>query len=147
MKPRSALVLLVEDNPADAILMQDAIEDRSIELVVMEDGADACAYVRGDGPFKGVRRPDLIILDLNLPGMNGKDVLAALKSAVNTRAIPVVIFSSSRATADIAETYELGANSYLQKPLELDAYRNAIHALETFWFSAAHLPPSSNMIN
>ncbi|RAI03158.1 response regulator [Acuticoccus sediminis] len=145
MTERSALMLLVEDNPADAILMEEAISGSGIQLVVVEGGVDACAYVNGQRPFEGAQRPDLIVLDLNLPDMNGKDVLATMKSSIGTRTIPVVVFSSSRASADVDETYELGANSYMQKPLELGAYREVIDSLERFWFSAVRLPRSTQM--
>ena len=143
MNKRSSVLLLVEDNPADALLMEEAITGHGIELVVIEGGSDACAYVSGRRPYQGAPRPDLIVLDLNLPDMNGKDVLATVKASVDTRTIPVVVFSSSRSQSDVVETYELGANSYMQKPLELEAYREVVHSLESFWFSAAQLPPAS----
>ncbi|UOM32770.1 response regulator [Acuticoccus sp. I52.16.1] len=137
------MLLLVEDNPADAILMEEAMSGRGIDLVVVEGGNEACDYVCGRRPYQDAPRPDLIVLDLNLPDMSGKDVLATVKSGVDTRTIPVVIFSSSRSQSDVVETYELGANSYMQKPLELEAYRDVVHSLEKFWFSAAQLPPSA----
>ena len=142
---KSASILLVEDNPADVVLMGEAIADRDIELHVVGGGADAFAFLTGQRPYQGQRRPDLIVLDLNLPDMSGKDVLAGIKSDLDMRSIPVIIFSSSRARSDVSETYELGANSYMQKPLELESYRDAVRSMEHYWFSVAHLPPTPVM--
>lgn len=145
-RDRDVCVLLIDDNAADALLAREAItgaaDECGIDLVIVADGGEALDYVAQRGPYANARRPDLILLDLNLPGLSGKDVLAAIKSSTATRAIPVVVFSASLARSDIAESYELGANCFIPKPLEFDAYVESLKSLDRFWFTSAALPES-----
>jgi len=135
-------ILLVEDNPGDADLTKETLESGRLhaEISVVIDGEQAVAYLSRKHPYETVERPDLVLLDLNLPKMNGQEVLAEIKRHATLRSIPVVILTSSDAERDIVKSYELGANCYVTKPVGLDAYQAVVRAVEDFWFSVVKLP-------
>jgi CheY-like chemotaxis protein len=129
-------VLLVEDSPHDVRFVREALsESGNVELEVVSNGSDVIAALE-----RGARLPDLVLLDLNLPGCRGEEVLRAIRARPRTRRVPVVILSSSRAPEDVRRCYEDHANSYIVKPLEYDDFRAAILSLERFWFETATLP-------
>lgn len=135
-------VLLVEDNPGDAELTRETLADAKIhvDLSVVTDGPMALAYLRREGPFSDVRRPDLVLLDLNLPKMSGLEVLAELKRDAALKLIPVVVLTSSDASIDILRSYDHGASCYVTKPVGLAAFQEVVKAIESFWFSVVRLP-------
>lgn len=135
-------VLLVEDNPADADLMRETIEASKLrlDLAVVKDGVEAIQYLRSEGPYLKSPRPDLILLDLNMPRMNGRQVLANVKSDADLRGIPVVVLTSSGAEQDIVQSYNLGANCYVIKPVDLKAFQSIVKQVESFWFTVVKLP-------
>jgi CheY-like chemotaxis protein len=135
-------VLLVEDNAADADLTCETLEESKLqmELSVAMDGVQALAMLNRRGEFAGLPRPDLILLDLNLPKKDGRQVLAEIKANPELRGIPVVILTSSDAAKDVAESYALGANCYVTKPVDLRAFQTIVQAVEGFWFSIVKLP-------
>ena len=135
-------VLLVEDNPADADLMRETIEGSKLrlDLSTVKDGDEAIQYLRGEGAFANAKRPDLILLDLNLPRMNGRQVLASVKGDADLRGIPVVVLTSSSAEQDIVQSYNLGANCYVIKPVDLKAFQSIVKQVENFWFTVVKLP-------
>lgn len=136
-------LLLVEDNPADAELTADTLQDCRIlhRLNVVGDGVEALRFVRQEGEFRDAPRPDLILLDLNLPRMNGHEVLAHLKEHADLKRIPVVVLTSSRSEKDIIASYDLHAAAYVQKPLDLDGFARIVRAIEGFWLSVVCFPP------
>lgn len=135
-------ILLVEDNPADAHLTQVSFAESKIRnrLDVVTDGVEALAYLRQEGPYADVPRPDLILLDLNMPRMDGRDVLAVIKVDEHLRTIPVVVLTSSEAEADIVKSYELHANCFVSKPVDLQGLETITRAIESFWFEVVRLP-------
>ena len=139
----SIRVLVAEDNPADADLLQETINEGKLQLklTTVKDGVEVIEYLRGEGKFAGAPRPDLILLDLNLPRMNGRQVLAKVKSDANLRGIPIVVLTSSSAEQDIAQSYNLGANCYVMKPVDLKAFQAIVRQVEDFWFTIVKLPP------
>jgi len=139
---KSIQVLLVEDNPADADLMRETIEGAKLHLslAAVKDGVEAVQYLRGKGPFAGAVRPDLILLDLNLPRMNGGQVLAQVKGDADLRGIPVVVLTSSSAEQDIVQSYNLGANCYVIKLVDPKAFQAIVKQVEDFWFTVVKLP-------
>ena len=136
-------VLLVEDDPGDVELTTEAFKEGKIvvNLTVIEDGVKALAYLRREAPYAGAVRPDLILLDLNLPKKDGREVLRDIKSDEHLKGIPVVVLSTSDAEVDILKTYGLGANCYINKPVQLDQFTKVVRAIEEFWFSLVKLPP------
>lgn len=136
-------ILLVEDNPADVRLTKEAMRDAKVRnrLRVARDGVEAMAFLRRQGQFAGAPRPDLILLDLNLPKKDGRDVLAEIKTDEDLRRIPVVILTTSQAEQDILRTYDLHANCYVNKPVGLDEFITVIQAIEDFWLTIVKLPP------
>lgn len=136
-------VLLVEDDPGDVDLTKEALREGkvAINLHVVDDGVKAMAYLRQEGSYAGEVRPDLIVLDLNLPKKDGREVLGELKSDEKLKRIPVVILTTSDAEADVLKTYGLGANCYITKPVGLDQFAKVVRAIEDFWFSVVKLPP------
>jgi CheY-like chemotaxis protein len=135
-------ILLVEDNAADIRLTREALKDAKIlnDLHVVRDGVEAMAFLRhGDG-FADVPRPDIIILDLNLPRMDGKEVLAEVKTDPSLRTIPVAVLSTSEAEIDVLQSYDLGANCFLTKPVDLDQFLKVVRAVEDFWLGMVRLP-------
>ena len=135
-------ILLVEDNPGDVRLTQEALKDAKVlnEMSVVEDGVEAMAFLRGEGQYTGRPRPDLILLDLNLPKKDGREVLAEVKAAEQLRRIPVVVLTTSSAEQDILKSYDLHANCYITKPVDLDQFVSVIKAIECFWLTAVKLP-------
>ena len=136
-------ILLVEDNPGDVRLILEAFKegDGNINIHLTKDGVDAMAFLRREGEYNYVTRPDLILLDLNLPKKDGKEVLAEIKSDENLKYIPVLVLTTSKAETDIAQAYHMHANCYITKPANLDQFTKMIRHIEDFWLSTATLPP------
>jgi len=134
-------ILVVEDSPSDARLIREALRETAVEvqITVARDGVEAMDSLNGGGKTPA-DRPDLILLDLNLPRKNGREVLAEIKSSPDLRQIPVLVMTSSRADEDVARAYSLNANCYIVKPHELSEYVRVIRAIEDFWFLTATLP-------
>lgn len=143
VNPQLVNILLVEDNPGDVRLTKEALRDSKVlnQLNVVSDGVEAMAYLRKQGSHARAARPDLILLDLNLPKKDGRQVLEEIKTDANLKAIPVVILTSSKAEEDIAKSYAHHANCYVAKPIGLDAFVSAVKAIEDFWLSIVKLPP------
>jgi len=137
-------VLLVEDNPADVRLTREVLADGKIAntLHTVGDGEQAMAFLRRTGPYADSPRPDLILLDLNLPRKDGREVLAEVKSDPALKAIPVVVLTTSRSDRDILESYNLHANCYISKPVDLLQFMEVIRAIEDFWLTIVRLPPA-----
>jgi len=135
-------VLLVEDSPGDVRLTQEAFRDanRSIHLQVASDGVEAMAFLRREGPHADAPRPDLILLDLNLPKMDGREVLTQIKADASLKTIPTVILTTSEAEADIVRCYQLQANCYLSKPVQFDAFASLVRSINDFWLTKVKLP-------
>jgi CheY-like chemotaxis protein len=136
-------ILLVEDNPGGVRLAQEALREARVQgrLSVAADGAEALAFLRRQGPFARAPRPDLILLDLNLPRKDGFEVLAAIKGDDRLKRIPVVVLTTSRAEHDVRRAYDLHANAYVTKPVDLDQFLAVVKSLQGFWFTTATLPP------
>lgn len=143
MQVSLAQILLVEDNAADVLLTREALRDTKIanELHVVRDGVEALDFLFQRNGFEDVPRPDLVILDLNLPRMDGKEVLAEIKQDQSLRSIPVAILTTSSAEKDIVGSYDLGANCYLTKPVDLQQFLNVVQTMEEFWLAMVRLPP------
>ena len=141
--PRPAQVLLVEDSPTDVLMTQEAFEQANLlsNLHVVEDGVEAVTFLRRAGPYGHVPRPDLILLDWNLPRKNGPEVLAEVKADADLRAIPIVVLTTSQAERDVLTAYGLHANCYITKPVNLKDFVRAIHEIISFWFAVVTLPP------
>jgi CheY-like chemotaxis protein len=139
---RPAEILLVEDNAGDVRLIREALADRKgrANLTVVANGEDALALLRREGPHGKADRPDLILLDLNLPRKGGRELLAAIKGDERLRPIPVVILSSSQAERDILDSYDHHANCYVSKPLDLDEFIDVVRRIEEFWLTVVRLP-------
>jgi len=142
-RSRPIEVLLVEDNPGDVRLTREALKDGKVSnhLSVMQDGVEALRFLRREGPYAGAPRPDVVLLDLNLPKKDGRQVLQEMKQDRSLRTIPVVVLTSSDAERDIVGAYELQANCYITKPVDLDQFITAVKSIEDFWFSIVKLPP------
>ena len=137
-------ILLVEDNPGDVRLTREALRDAKVRnnVAVTVDGVEALAYLRREGPYASAVRPDLILLDLNLPRKGGIEVLAEIRADEQLTSIPVVILTSSQAEQDIMQSYMLHANAYVNKPMDLDQFIAVVKAIEDFWFEIVWLPPN-----
>lgn len=135
-------ILLVEDNPADVRLVREALRhsDSPYALNVAPDGVEALAYLRGEGTYADRVPPDLVLLDLNLPRKDGRQVLAELKADERLARIPVVVLSTSQADEDVAKAYALHANCYVSKPVDLDEFIARMHSVEQFWLTVVRLP-------
>ncbi len=138
-----ARILLVEDNPGDIRLTKEAFKNGRIEndLHVVSDGVDALEFLSQEGEYADAPRPDLILLDLNLPRMNGDEVLEELQDDPSLQRIPVIVLTSSQAEEDVIASYDLNANAYLTKPVDPDAFIETVRTFEKFWFSMVRLPP------
>jgi two-component system, chemotaxis family, response regulator Rcp1 len=136
-------VLLVEDNPGDVRLTQETFRDANplVHLHVASDGVEAMAFLKHQGVHIHAFRPDLILLDLNLPKMDGREALSLIKGDEDLKTIPTVILTTSEAKADIVKSYQLQANCYLSKPVQLDAFENLVKSINDFWLTKAKLPP------
>ena len=137
-----AEILLVEDNPGDVRLMKEAFREAKVEknLTVVNDGVKALAFLKKELPYQNATRPDMILLDLNLPKKHGQEVLQEIKSDPNLRRIPVVILTTSKAEQDILKTYDLHANCYISKPADLEKFIKVIRTIEDFWLTIVNLP-------
>jgi chemotaxis family two-component system response regulator Rcp1 len=137
-------ILLVEDNPGDADLAREALDGSKFnnDLHVVDDGEKAMAFLRREGPYADMPRPDLILLDLNLPRKDGRQVLAEIKADDYLKRIPVVILTTSKAEEDVIKSYNLHANCYITKPIDLNQFLNVVRAIEDFWLSIVVLPPN-----
>ena len=143
--PESALpieVLLVEDDPGDVLMTQEAFADYKIanRLTVVTNGEDAIAYLRKQGRFAEVPTPDLVLLDLNLPRRNGREVLRDVKGDPDLRRIPVVVLTTSEAEEDVLASYDLHANAYVRKPVDFDQFVAAVRAIDDFFITVVRLP-------
>ena len=136
-------ILMVEDNPGDVRLTVEALKEAKVRnnLHTVEDGVEALAFLRREGRYAEVPRPDLVLLDLNLPKMNGREVLAEIKEDPDLRRIPVVILTISQAEQDIVKSYNLHANCYITKPVDLDQFLEVVKSIENFWLTIVKLPP------
>jgi CheY-like chemotaxis protein len=136
-------VLLVEDNPGDAHLTKIALADGKmhINLSIVEDGVEAIAFLRRQGKYAEAPHPDLILLDLNLPKKDGREVLKEIKTDQLLKRIPVVILTTSQAEEDILKAYDLCANCYIAKPVDFDQFIKIVQSIEDFWFTIVKLPP------
>ena len=136
-------ILLVEDNPADADLTRENLESSKIlnDLHVAIDGIDALEFLRREGKHKDAPRPDLVLLDLNLPRKDGREVLAEMKADKSLKRIPVVVLTSSQAEEDVVKSYELQASAYVSKPVDLTGFGKIVRGIEGFWFSVVRFPP------
>lgn len=142
VRERPLEILLVEDNPGDVRLLREALREglRSNTLSVVTDGTAALAFLRREGAFQAAPHPNVILLDLNLPKMDGRQVLAAIKGDPRLRRIPVVILTTSADERDVLGSYDLGANCYITKPVDLDQFIAAVQAIEQFWLTVVTLP-------
>jgi len=139
-------ILLVEDNPGDSRLAKEALKESKLKnnLYIAEDGVEALNFLYRTGKYSKMPRPDLIILDLNLPKKDGREVLAEIKNDDNLKRIPVVILTISKAEEDILKTYNLHANCYVTKPLDLDQFMKVVKSIEDFWLTIVKLPNGKN---
>lgn len=136
-------ILLAEDNPGDAKLTEKAFEQGSIlnNLHIVEDGVEAMKYLRQEDDYRETSRPDLVLLDLNMPRKDGWEVLEDLKEDPKLRRIPVIVLTSSEAEEDIVKSYELRANAYMTKPVDFDGFMDVVKSFEEFWLSVVKMPP------
>ena len=142
MKPMQADVLLVEDSAAEARLALEALREGQfqVRLHIVSDGAQAMAFLRQEGAYQDAPRPHLVLLDLNLPRKDGREVLRDIKEDAALRRIPVIILTTSQAQTDIRRAYELHANCYVQKPLELEGFIETVRSIHRYWLQLAELP-------
>jgi CheY-like chemotaxis protein len=142
MSGRPIEILLVEDNPGDVRLTREALNEGHVRnnLTVAKDGAEALAMVRRQPPYDVAPRPDLVLLDLNLPKLDGRQVLAEMKADPELRRIPVVVLTTSKAEEDVMRSYDLYANSYITKPVDFDQFIKVVQSIEDFWLTIVTLP-------
>jgi CheY-like chemotaxis protein len=138
-------ILVVEDNPGDARLIKEVLNDNKVysSLYIVNDGVEAMNFLHREGKYKDVSIPDLIILDLNLPRKDGREVLAEIKADVKLKHIPIVIMTISQAEEDILKSYNLHANCFITKPIDLNQFIKVVKSIEDFWFSIVKLPPKA----
>jgi two-component system, chemotaxis family, response regulator Rcp1 len=143
IKAKAIDILLVEDNLGDVRLTREALKEGKVlnTLHVVGDGIEALEFLRHEGQYARASHPDIILLDLNLPRMDGRELLAEIKSDLNLRRIPVVILTTSKAEEDIIKSYDLHANCYITKPVDLDQFFVVVKSVEEFWFTIVKLPP------
>jgi CheY-like chemotaxis protein len=141
---RSVGILLIEDNPGDVRLTREIMAESKVRnsLTVLDNGEDAMAYLRRQGRYRDMAPPDLILLDLNVPRKDGREVLAEMKADPDLRRIPVVVLTTSRAEEDILRTYDLHANCFITKPVDLDQFIKVVKSIEDFWLEIVKLPPA-----
>ena len=142
MRIKPIEILLAEDNPGDARLTVEGFKDAKVKnnITVVEDGIEALAYLRHEGEYVDAVRPDLILLDLNMPKKDGREVLAEIKADEELRRIPVLVFTISNAERDILEAYNLQANAFITKPIDLNEFITVVKSLEEFWLTIVKLP-------
>jgi CheY-like chemotaxis protein len=140
---RPVEILLVEDNPGDVALTKKAFEKRNLlnNLHVAEDGVEAMQFLRQEGTYADKPRPDIVLLDLNMPRKDGREVLREVKEDADLRQIPVIVLTSSEAEEDIVKSYDLQANAYLTKPVDFGGFMDIIERFEQFWLSVVRMPP------
>jgi CheY-like chemotaxis protein len=136
-------VLLVEDDPGDVLLIREAFSEQKVgnTLSVVSDGVQAMRYVRGEGEYAGQKRPDLVLLDLNLPRKSGTEVLAEIKGDPALATIPVIVLTTSEAEEDVLRSYQAHANAYITKPVDFDCFRQIVHKIDDFFIGIVRLPP------
>jgi CheY-like chemotaxis protein len=141
-KVRPVDILLVEDNPGDAQLAREALKTGKVHVAlhVVVDGVDAMDFLKQRGAFAAAPRPDLVLLDLNLPRKDGREVLAEIKSDDDLKRIPVVVLTTSKSEEDVLKTYNLHANCFITKPIDLDQFTRVVRSIEDFWFTVVKLP-------
>jgi two-component system response regulator len=137
-------ILLVEDSPSDALLTKQALASGKLmnRVHLVEDGEKAIAFLRRQPPYANAPRPHLILLDLNMPRKDGREVLAEIKSDEDLMVIPVIVLTTSNAESDVLRSYKLHANCYITKPMDFDSFADAISTIQDFWFALVTLPPS-----
>jgi len=137
-------ILLVEDSPADVRLTQEALKEEKLHnnLTVVNDGVEAMAYLHREGKYANAARPDLILLDLNLPKKDGREVLKEIKSDERLKSIPVVVLTISKAEEDVIKSYNLHANCYITKPIDLNQFSKVVKSIQEFWLTIVKLPPN-----
>ena len=142
VRSRPIEVLLVEDDPGDVLMTQEAFADYKIanQLTVVSNGEDAVAYMRKQGRFAGVRTPDLVLLDLNLPRRNGREVLGDIKGDPELRRVPVVVLTTSESEEDVLAAYDLHANAYVRKPVDFEQFVAAVRSIDDFFITVVRLP-------
>jgi len=141
--PKAVNILLVEDNPGDVRLVVESLKEskRPTNLITVKDGVEAIAYLHREGIYANEVRPDIILLDLNLPRKNGKEVLKEIKKDPDLKRIPVIVLTASSAERDIINSYDLNANCYITKPVSLEQFTEVIKSIENFWLKVVKLPP------
>ena len=146
VQPKTADILLVEDNPGDVRLTSEALKDSRIRnrLHVVENGVEALSFLRRQGDYAGAPRPDLILLDWNLPKKSGQELLQEIKSDQDLRTVPVLVLTTSRSEEDILKAYSLHANCYLAKPVDFVNLSEVLKSIEDFWFTVVTLPPKTS---
>ena len=139
-------ILLVEDDPGDVELTREGLLDAkmSVKLNVVDDGVKAMQYLRREGQYQGMERPDLILLDLNMPRKDGRETLKEIKADEDLRSIPVVVLTTSESDTDVDTCYGLGANCYITKPVGFEAFITVVKSLEEFWFTVVRIPPKKD---
>ncbi|HWK17738.1 MAG TPA: response regulator [Solirubrobacteraceae bacterium] len=142
MNPELVPILLVEDDPGDVLLIRESFADHKVanDLSIVSDGVQALAFLRRQGEYASARRPGLVLLDLNLPRMNGIEVLAEIKGDPLLTTIPVVVLTTSDAEEDIVRSYKLHANAYITKPVEFERFRHVVHQIDEFFVGVVRLP-------
>jgi len=136
-------ILLVEDSPSDTDLTVEALQKGKVvnHLTIVDDGVKAMQFLRRQGPFTAAPRPDMILLDLNLPRKDGREVLAEIKADAKLRTIPIVVLTTSHAEQDVLRAYQLNANCYITKPVDFRQFIEVVKAIENFWLAVVKLPP------
>ena len=144
MSTQPIQVLMVEDSPGDVRLTQEALKDAKVQirLHVAQDGVETMEFLRGEGKHSSAPRPDLILLDLNLPKKDGREVLQEIKESATLKSIPIVVLTTSASDEDILRSYKLHANCYITKPVDLKGFLTVVKSIDAFWFSVVKLPRS-----
>lgn len=145
-QPESIEILLVEDSPGDVRLTREALNEARVSnrLHVASDGVEAMQFLRREGKYANAPRPDLVLLDLNLPRMDGRQVLAEIKSDPKLKTVPVIVLTTSDAECDVLKSYSSHANCYLVKPVDVDSFFEQVRSLEGFWLAVVKFPPQSH---
>jgi CheY-like chemotaxis protein len=145
LNARPIIILMVEDNPTDVLITKEGLANSKMlnTLHVADDGVEAMEFLLQQGKYANAPRPDLILLDLNMPRMNGQEVLAAIKGNDSLKNIPVVILTTSKSEEDIGKAYGLHANCYISKPVDFDSFTRVVQTIQDFWFCVVTLPPNS----